>query len=309
MTTSITLGQLEALVLVTEAGSIRRAASRHNRSQPGLSMQIMALEKALGTRLLERRAVGAIPTAQGREIVHLAQQAIDAVATIAAHAVGGERRNNFQLKFGVGHSIGPYLMPYAVKTLHHNEPGLRLLIREGTSEMLIDSLLSGQTDLILTQLPIAETTIRHLVVFQEDVLVMMAGDHPLARHQSLTPADLTGQNVLTLGRGFTFTREVEQFCAACGARVVPGYDGTSLDALRIMCSMGRDIAFAPEFYLRSELKPGSAVVARPLTEGRMQRTIVLAWRQSQGHPSHVDILARDLAAAVQNVRAAADPPR
>ena len=308
MTSPITLRQLEALLLTAEAGSIRRASSRHGRSQPGLSTQIMALEKALDQRLFERRANGVTLTAEGREIAQLARQALDIVAAIAAHAPKGARRGAYRLKLGVGHSIGPYLMPYAVRTLHSNEPDLRLLIREGPSDWLLDSLLTGETDLILTQLPIPESTIRHVSVFEEDVLVMMAADHPLTRLTAVTPADLAGQNVLSLGRGFTLTREIERFCATCGAVMVPGYEGTSLDALRIMCSMGSDIAFAPEFYLRSELKPDAAVVARPLAGRELRRMIVLAWRESQGRPRHVDILARDLATSVHAVRATSTAP-
>lgn len=133
---------------------------------------------------------------------------------------------------------------------------------------------------------------------------MMAADHPLAAGTAVLPADLAGQRVLSLGRNFALTRDVERFCAACGAVTVPDYQGTSLDALRIMCAMGKDIAFAPEFYVLSEVRPGGAAVARPLAGAGMRRQIVLAWRQSQGRPPFLDVLVRDLRDAATSLRAA-----
>jgi LysR family hydrogen peroxide-inducible transcriptional activator len=301
---TLTLRQLEAFLMAAEAGSIRRASDRHGQSQPGLSAQIAALERALDLRLLERRATGVTLTSEGREIQALALQVKDIMSVIADHGPRGARRGGQRLRLGVGHSIGPYLLPFAVKTLHAERPNLRLIIEEAATDPLLDGLLSGRTDLILTQLPIDDPTIRHLPILTEEVRVMMAADHPLASRPSLMPADLAGQRVLSLGRSFALTRDVERFCAACGAVMVPDYQGTSLDALRIMCSMGTDIAFAPEFYVLSEVRPDGAAVARPLGGVGLRRQIVLAWRQSQGRPAFLDILARNLIDAAARVRAA-----
>lgn len=299
----ITLRQIEAFLIAAEAGSIRRASDRHGQSQPGLSAQIAAFERALDLRLFERRATGVVLTSEGREIQLLARQVADLVADIAAHRPGGARRGGQRLRLGVGQSIGAYLLPWALKSLHAHQPDLRLSIVEAPTDPLLDSLLSGRSDLILTQLPIEDASVRHLPVLDEAVLVMMAADHPLAAREVLMPADLAGQRVLSLGRTYALARDVERFCAGCGAVVVPDYQGNTLDALRIMCSMGTEIAFAPEFYVRSEVRPGGAAVARPLGGAGMRRQIVLAWRQTQGRPPHVDILARDLIDAAAALRA------
>jgi len=302
-TPAITLRHLEALLMAAEAGSIRRASDRHGQSQPGLSAQIAALEQALDLRLFERRATGVVLTAEGREIALLAQQVADLVADIAAHRPGGVRRGGQRLRLGVGQSIGPYLLPWAVKALHAQRPDLRLSIVEAPTDPLLDGLLSGRSDVILTQLPIDVPTVRHAVVLVEDVLVMMAADHPLAGHDVLESAQLSGQRVLSLGRDYALTRDAERFSAGCGAVMVPDYQGTSLDALRIMCGMGPEIAFAPEFYVRSEVRPGGAAVARPLVGAGMRRQIVLAWRQTQGRPPHLDILMQVLMDAATRLRA------
>lgn len=161
---ALTLRQLEAFLMAAEAGSIRRASDRHGQSQPGLSAQIAALERALDLRLLERRATGVTLTAEGREIQLLARQVTDIMSVIADYGPRGARRGGQRLRLGVGHSIGPYLLPFAVKALHAHRPDLRLIIEEAASDPLLDGLLAGRTDLILTQLPIDDPTVRHMPI-------------------------------------------------------------------------------------------------------------------------------------------------
>ena len=59
------LRQLRAFVAVANEGHFGRAASRLNLTQPGLTLRIQALEKELGTQLLERNAREVQLTAAG----------------------------------------------------------------------------------------------------------------------------------------------------------------------------------------------------------------------------------------------------
>ena len=56
---------LECLVAIVDHGSLTRAASRLRISQPALSHQIAALERELGTPVMERLPRGVRPTAAG----------------------------------------------------------------------------------------------------------------------------------------------------------------------------------------------------------------------------------------------------
>lgn len=63
-----TLRALECLVAVLEFGSVTEAAARLHLSQPALSHQIAALERELGTPVLQRLPRGVRATAAGRAI-------------------------------------------------------------------------------------------------------------------------------------------------------------------------------------------------------------------------------------------------
>ncbi len=61
----VSLRALQGLVAIVEWGSLTRAAAKLHMSQPALSHQIAALERELGTPVIERLPRGIRPTAAG----------------------------------------------------------------------------------------------------------------------------------------------------------------------------------------------------------------------------------------------------
>src|ERR1700733_13757184 len=84
----LSMRALECLVVVTEQGSLTKAAAVLHMSQPALSHQIAAIERELRTPVIERLPRGIRPTAAGPAAAAEARGAIDA----AGRAVLAGRR-------------------------------------------------------------------------------------------------------------------------------------------------------------------------------------------------------------------------
>src|SRR5262252_8541330 len=63
------LQDLHVLMTVVQAGSMRKAATVLNTSQPAISRSIADLENAIGVRLLDRNPQGVGPTAYGHALL------------------------------------------------------------------------------------------------------------------------------------------------------------------------------------------------------------------------------------------------
>src|SRR6202167_6256918 len=61
----VSMRALECLVAIVEQGSLTKAAAGLHLSQPALSHQIAAIERELGTPVIERLPRGISPTAAG----------------------------------------------------------------------------------------------------------------------------------------------------------------------------------------------------------------------------------------------------
>lgn len=274
------LRQLDYFIALVEAGSFRAAAERCGISQPSLSVQLANLERLLDLRLVERGRGGAIPTPAGRAVLERARllragmQEIMDLSAVLRSGLGGT------IRFGASATLGPYLLPHVIARLHQLYPELKLYIREGPPRALVEGLAQGEHDIVLVQLPAPPGEFEITRLFREPLELVAARDHPLAGRETVERGDLAGQTVLSLGPSYGLHQQVADLCDLFGARLHRDYEGTSLDALRLMAGMGMGVTFLPALYVRSELGPADEDVrVLRLAGPRIVRSIALVARR------------------------------
>lgn len=269
-----TLRQLEYIVAVAETGRVGSAAKKLNVSQPSLSAQLAEVEADLGVTLFQRGRAGAKVTPIGEEIVRRARQILHELQDLRAAAQGG---GIFQglLRLGVLPSIGPYLLPDVVQRLHQEHPSFRLIVREENTRDLDEGLRSGRLDMIIST-PEDHPGTQSDFLFAEHLWAAVAHDHQLAaRTGSLSLKDLAQQTLLTLGAGDRLSHIVAGLAANAGGRVSDEYEGTSLDAIRLMAATGAGIAILPSIYASTEARRGTDVRLYALDDPSASRDIAL----------------------------------
>jgi LysR family hydrogen peroxide-inducible transcriptional activator len=289
---SITLRQLRGLLAVAEARNFRKAADNLGITQPSLSAQIQTLETTLGVTLVERNRSGALLTPLGRDIAARARRILDETTALADLATSTHDNLTTSLRLGVMPTVGAYLLPTAVGKLHRAYPDLRLYIRESAPRRLVQELAEGVHDVIITHLPIPDAELEVREVYREPFLLTLAKDHALCSKGEIRTDDLEGLEILSLDPSYHLHDPLMGVFETFGARVSPRYEGTSLDALRLMTGMNMGVTFLPALYVRSEIHAGSEVVARKLTGRTLSRTMGLAWRKSARGNSAFEALRR-----------------
>ncbi|MEQ8263092.1 hydrogen peroxide-inducible genes activator [Pseudohaliea sp.] len=289
-----TLRQLEYFMAVARCGSLRRAADELAISQPTLTAQIARAEATLGVTLFERTRSGARLTPAGRRLEPHARRVLEAVEELASAADASRGGAAGTYRLGVKSTLGPYLLPRILPRLHERYTDLKLYVREDSVRRLEEGLERGEYDMIVTALPINSREIRAETLLREDIRLVMPVDHPLARKPRLTGADLAGQQILTTEQGHLFSQLVEQACARLGAELLRDYQGTSLDALRVMVVMGMGLAFLPALYIASEIDDDTGLAVRDIEGEGIARILVLAWRGGSPARAFYRRLAADI---------------
>ena len=273
-----TLRQLQYLVAIDEAGTFSGAAKLCNVSQPSLSTQLRDMEEVLGTTLVERGRGGAPLTPIGDVLAARARiilRDMDAFRTAAREA--GQTLAG-RIRLGTLPSIGPYLLPLAVRKLHKLYPDLRIVVREENTVDLQSHLEDGHLDVIIST-PEDHPAMRSMTLFHEHLYIGVAPDDPLASSNgAVTLADLAGRDLLTLGYGHKLSILVARVAEVAGAQVSSEYEGTSLDAVRQMAAMGGSVAVMPSLYMLSEAREDPGIVVRPINAQIAERNIALMWR-------------------------------
>jgi len=303
-----TLRQLEYLVAVADLQHFGRAADACHVSQPTLSQQLRALEDRLGVILIERRASGAELTPIGREISARARRLAIEVQDIRDLARRAGERLVGTLRFGVTPTLGPYLMPPIVATLHREQPDLRMHIREGIPEEQALALARGALDMLLGPLPIDSADLEIQPLFRERLFLVAAPDHPLAIQEKPQLAQLKGAQVLSLDTRHHLHRQVAAICTELGMVLLRDYEGTSLDSVHQMAASGIGLAVLPELYVRSDVVGRTGVTVLELEGWAFTRSIAAAWRAGAAYESAYRMIATRIQTEARSLLGLPDGP-
>jgi len=276
----ISVRQLEYFVAVSNASSFRRAADQLGVSQPTLTAQIASLEQALGVRLFERGRSGTIQSPIGRELVRDARRVLEELEGFVDRAHALARGPGGTYRLGVTRTVGPYLLPHILPTLHREYGDVKFVVREDVPAALEDALLDGRYDLIVTTLPIAARELSCSMLCREPLKLVVSSEHRLARKTRIDEADLAGEEVLALEDTHPLHSQIRLLCARFGAKIRRDYEGTSLDTLRQMVLLGMGISFLPALYIESEIRPTDELKVIPITGEGVLREHALVWRKT-----------------------------
>ncbi|MEL6751244.1 MAG: LysR substrate-binding domain-containing protein [Pseudomonadota bacterium] len=294
-----TLKQFNALVTVLETGRFSEAARRLNVTQPTLSQQIRTLEENLGGALIDRDGVK--PTPLGEVVAERARGVLREVDDLMDAVRGAGEGFGGLIRLGVLPTVGPYLLPPVLRLLHERHPSLQLHIREERASQLTLGLRDGRYDMVLSAGAGTEqhrdlSLVRYLLL-EDPVRLGVASDHPFAGRAALRRAGLQGQDMLSLSSGQTLQDYTEMLVRDHGARIRDSFEGSSLDALRQMVSIGMGVALFPQLYVRSEIERGNDVDMLDL-DPPLKRHVCLYWRTSAPRLKQFEAFAAELRDAI-----------
>jgi LysR family hydrogen peroxide-inducible transcriptional activator len=295
--------QLRYLVALAEHQHFGRAAAACAVTQSTLSAGILALERQLDARVLDRGfGKRVVFTSAGAEIVERARVALGALEAVADAAAAARRPMSGPLRLGVIPTIGPFLLPRLMPALRGAFPDLRLFLREDTTERLIERLDEGRLDLALLALPCACGPAETVEVARDAFLAALPAGHRLARRETVAASALAGERLLLLEDGHCLR---DQALTACGFvrgdspdDPVDGFAATSLHTLVQMVAGGLGVTLLPQLAVAAGIADGTGIVLRPLSGGATWRTLGLAWRRRAARAEEYRAMAPVVAGAV-----------
>ena len=135
---------LEYMLRVAELGSINKAATDLQMSQPALSRHILALEEEMGTKLFHRTQGGVVCTEAGQLLVERARPLLQQLSMLKEEL--GDAASG-QLTIGVPPCWRRVLTSPLVQTLVATYPDIQLRVNERMTHVRREHLLAGLLDL------------------------------------------------------------------------------------------------------------------------------------------------------------------
>ncbi|MEU3281308.1 LysR substrate-binding domain-containing protein [Streptomyces antibioticus] len=194
------LRQIQYAVAVAEELHFGRAAERLLVAQPSLSRQIRELERDLGVELFQRTSRHVRLTAAGAAFLDEARRilaAVDAGREAAVDAAAG-RRGAVALGFVASAAI--QILPHLVRRQSRARPGVRLTLKEMTTEEQVAALNDGAIDIGLSRDLEPQEGISVSTVVREPLLAVVPTSHPLHQRRAVDFRDLAESPLVPLPR-------------------------------------------------------------------------------------------------------------
>ncbi|WP_280314930.1 LysR family transcriptional regulator [Nocardia abscessus] len=244
------LQQMRYVVAVAETNSFTRAAERCLVVQSALSHQIARLERELGARLFERTSRRVRLTPAGAAFLPAARQCLDAAERAAAEVAAAVGQVRGRLAVGLIPTVAAVDIPEALRDFRGRYPHVRISLRVGASEELIEKVEQGAIDVAFLGLP---TTARPRGVAAHELardrlVAVVAPDHPLAGAPTVDLRRLCSEVFVDLPAGTAGRLQSDQAFEAAGLARDVAFEVTSADYIARLVRPGLAVAMLPSAY-------------------------------------------------------------
>jgi len=248
-----TLHQLRIFQAVAEQQSYSRVAEKLLISQPGVTMQIKALERAVGLPLFQKTGRSLQLTAAGRELLACSQRisALLDETSLALEELGGLRRGT--VKVAASTSAGIYLAPRVLGAFHRQYPTLQLSLDVENHLEVQQLVRTNAVDLAIMGL-IEDRQGLEIVPFTPNELVVCASPHhPLAGTPRVPVEHLADEIFLLREVGSGTRADTESIFAKAGIPLRVGMELRSMGAIKQAVAADLGVAVMPLDALELEL--------------------------------------------------------
>lgn len=257
--------QLQAFVAVVERRSFSQAAERLGVTQPAVSLQVQALEKRLGTKLLDRSGRRVEPTEAGLRLYRGAQRLLafeeELVAEVTTDAEG-----DLSGTFEIGASTGPggVVLPRLLCEFAARHRQLDIALTVSDTQRIVERVADRTLALGVVGAAPRHRGVEYEPFFRDELVLVCPPGHRFAGRR-ISLDDLRAEQLILMQEGAGVREVVEDELRALGvrlkdldARLELGLQESVVSAVR----GGYGVAFISRAAIEDDLAAGRLSEAR-----------------------------------------------
>lgn len=257
---TINLNHLHYFYEVARAGSFTRAARELLVSQSALSVQVRALETALGGALFDRRRNGVVLTDHGQRAYEVAERVFTEVDRLVADFEKTDRLVAASVTVCTVNSIGIYVLPELLAAFRQKSPEVRIRLDFRESEGVMDQLYRGKTDLAVVPWERAYPDLAAVPLTRNKMFLVAPPDHPLVTAGRAVPRDLQAYPFVGYHEGMHIRSMIDALFRRMSLQIEYSVESSNAATIKQMVIAGMGLAFLPETAVAADIRRG--VLAR-----------------------------------------------
>ena len=257
--------QLAAFCAVVERRSFSQAAERLGVTQPAVSLQVRALEKRLGTQLLDRSGRRVEPTEAGLRLYRGAQRLLTLEGQILDE-IAGEGQGELSGELQLGASTGPaaIVVPLLLCEFQREHPGVRIALTVADTQAVVERVAARELELGIVGAARRHRAVAFEPFFDDEVILACPPGHAFAG-RTVSLEELRGESLIVMQEGAGVRQIVEDELRSVGSRLRDLDVRLELglqESVRSAVQAGYGVTFISRSAVEPELAAGSLTAAQ-----------------------------------------------
>jgi DNA-binding transcriptional LysR family regulator len=247
------LRQLRYLAAVARHGSFTLAAHELHVAQPAVSQQVRRLEEELGVELLSRTTRRVVVTEAGELALARAGRILADADALRAEIDELHGLLRGTLALGVIPEVGRLDPAPLLARFRAKHPAVDIRLIETTLAETLELLRADRLDICFAFcLPErAGEGIAGERLFDEDLALMVAPGHPLAKRRRIQLASIADEPLIAPITGASLRLALEEALEAVGATVRVSYESNEAATVRALTAQGLGVSLLPRSFATS----------------------------------------------------------
>jgi DNA-binding transcriptional LysR family regulator len=257
--------QLAAFCAVVEKKSFSQAAERLGVTQPAVSLQIRALEKRLGTQLLDRSGRRVEPTESGLRLYRNAQRML-ALEGQLLEELSQEDRITGRFELGASTGPGGSVVPILLAELQRAHPDISVALTVSDTHRIVELVADRALELGVVGFARRHRAVVFEPLFRDEVVLATPPGHAFAG-RTVSLDELRGATLILMQEGAGVREVIEDELRGAGVRL-KDFDVRLELGLQESVRSAVEAGFGVTFISRASIE--AALTAGTLAEARVE---------------------------------------
>lgn len=267
--------QLNYILVVSQEGSMSKAAEILHVAQPSLSAQIKKVEAELKQELFVRHAQGVQLTPAGRVVVEYAEKMSHLLFEMHTSLDSLDDAPRGVLRLGSIPTGSAYWLPTLLADFEKTYPQVQVRLREIETRVLVDELAEAKLDAAVVNMPVEDLRMGFIRIGREAMYAVVPAGHPLAIYERIHVADFIKFPYVDLPLGYNIRAQVHRYFAEVGMFPKIPFELSSISTTLGFVQAGLGVTILPRSSIYWQEQAG-VLKSIPLEPAMPERQIALA---------------------------------
>ena len=257
-----------------------RAAGELYISQPAVTAQVKAFEEYCGFKVFKKKGRNLWLTDEGTALLQYAKKAFALEQDIENAIEEMRHLERGVLRIGTTKAYARYFMPLMLSTFHKKFPNVGIELNEGSSLEMTFSLREFKNEVAIIARAEDSPGIRFIPFSQEEMVVIVAPDHPLAEAEAVEFRELAREPFIMKDRGSGTRRLVDQLFRQAGCKPDILMEVSNAEFIKQLVNRGDGISLLVRESVAMEIESGF-LASVPLAGEKVYLDVSIAYLEDQ----------------------------